>query len=217
MKLIDDIYVYPWTSYEANNCNALFIDGPTPALIDPGHLNFLGHVSNGMAGDGRDIRKVKLIIGTHGHPDHIEAIDSFDDSVMRAIGKAEFDYMSGGGRELFMMTGCEMPRKPFSFLLKEGALNIGEKRFQVLDTPGHSPGSLCLYWEEKKLLISGDTLFYMGVGRTDLPGGNMQALAQSIKKLSVLDIEYLIPGHGDIVKGSDTIKKNFKVVIDEFF
>ena len=217
MKLIDDIYVYPWTSYEANNCNTIFIDGDPPALIDPGHLNLFGHVSKGMAADGKDIRSVKLIICTHSHPDHIEAADSFDADAMRAIGKTEFDYMSNGGRELFMMTGCEMPRRPFSFFLNEGTLNIGSKTFQVLLTPGHSPGSLCLYWEEKKLLISGDTLFYMGVGRTDLPGGNMQALAQSIKRLSSLDIEYLVPGHGDLVKGSETIKKNFKVVIDEFF
>ncbi len=217
MKLLDNIYVYPWTSYEANNCNTVFIDGELPAIIDPGHLSLLGHVSKGMANDGKDIRSVKLIVCTHGHPDHIEAADSFDAGAMRAIGKEEFGYMSDGGRELFMMTGCEMPRKPFSFFLNEGTLNIGSTAFRVLLTPGHSPGSLCLYLEEKKLLISGDTLFYMGVGRTDLPGGSMRDLAQSIKRLSALDIEYLVPGHGDLVKGSETIRKNFKVVIDEFF
>ncbi len=217
MKLLDDIYVYPWTSYEANNCNALFIDGVMPALIDPGHLNFVGHIASGMAKDGRNIQAVKLIIGTHSHPDHIEAADSFDAGTMRAIGKAEFDYMAGGGKELFMMTGCEMPKRPFSFFLNEGTFNIGDKMFQVFLTPGHSPGSLCLYWEEKKLLISGDTLFYMGVGRTDLPGGDIDALKQSIKKLSALEIEYLVPGHGEIVKGRETIEKNFKVIIEEFF
>jgi glyoxylase-like metal-dependent hydrolase (beta-lactamase superfamily II) len=73
MKLLDNIYVYPWTSYEANNCNAVFIDGPVPTLIDPGHKNFLGNVVNGMARDGRSIESVRLVIGTHGHPDHIEA------------------------------------------------------------------------------------------------------------------------------------------------
>ena len=76
---------------------------------------------------------------------------------------------------------------------------------------------MCLYCEEKKLLISGDTLFYMGVGRTDLPGGNMEELARSIGKLASLDIEYLLPGHGEAIRGRDVIQKNFEVIINEFF
>lgn len=217
MKLLDNVYVYPWTSYEANNCNTVFIDGPVPTLIDPGHKNFLGNVVNGMARDGKNIESVKLVIGTHGHPDHIEACDAFDDKTMRAIGKAEFDYLGGSGKDLFLMTGCEMPRKPYSFYLNEGTLSIGDIVFRVILTPGHSPGSLCFYWEEKKLLISGDTLFYLGVGRTDLPGGSMETLGLSIGKLASLDIEYLIPGHGEAVAGRDRIEKNFKVIMNEFF
>ena len=217
MKLLDNIYVYPWTSYEANNCNAIFIDGPVPALIDPGHKNLIGHVAEGMANDGKRIQSVKLILCTHGHPDHMEAADIFDAEVMRAIGKEEYDHLYKGGKELYLMTGCAMPKRPFSFLLKEGAINIGDKTFQVLLTPGHSPGSICIYWEEKKLLISGDTVFYMGVGRTDLPGGDIDALAKSIEKLSSLDIEYLVPGHGEIVKGRDVIRKNFQAIIEGFF
>ena len=217
MRLLDNIYVYPWTSYEANNCNTVFIDGPVPTLIDPGHKKFLGHVMNGMAQDGKDIASVKLLIGTHGHPDHIEAADAFDGKTMRAIGRAEFDYLGGSGKDLFLMTGCEMPGKAYSFYLNEGTLAIGDITFQVILTPGHSPGSLCFYSDEKKLLISGDTLFYLGVGRTDLPGGSMEALSRSIEKLSSLDIEYLIPGHGEVVTGRDRIENNFKVIMNEFF
>jgi glyoxylase-like metal-dependent hydrolase (beta-lactamase superfamily II) len=110
-----------------------------------------------------------------------------------------------------------MPRKPYSFYLSEGTLAIGDTVFRVILTPGHSPGSLCFYCEEKKLLISGDTLFYLGVGRTDLPGGNMEALGRSIGKLASLDIEYLVPGHGEVVAGKDRIEKNFKVILNEFF
>lgn len=217
MNLIDNIYVYPWTSYEANNCNTVFIDGAVPTLIDPGHKNFLGNVVNGMTRDGKNIESVKLVIATHGHPDHIESMDAFDEQTMRAIGATEFDYLNNNGRELYLMTGCEMPKKPFSFYINEGMLDVGDVRFQVLLTPGHSPGSLCLYWEEKKVLISGDTLFYMGVGRTDLPGGNAEALAASIRRLASLDIEYLVPGHGEVVKGKEMIEKNFKLIISEFF
>ncbi len=217
MKVLDNIYVYPWTSYEANNCNTIYIDGPVPTLIDPGHKNFLGNVMNNMARDGKNIESVKLIIGTHAHPDHIEAADAFDQQTMRAIGRIEFDYCNNGGKELYLMTGCEMPRKPYSFYLNEGDLTIGDTAFRVILTPGHSPGSLCLYCEEKKLLISGDTLFYLGIGRTDLPGGNLEQLAGSIRKISSLDIEYLLPGHGEIIRGRDIIEKNFKAILNEFF
>jgi hydroxyacylglutathione hydrolase len=217
MKVLDNIYVYPWTSYEANNCNTVFIDGPVPTLIDPGHKNFLANVMNGMARDGKNIESVKLVIGTHSHPDHIEATEAFDHETMRAIGKVEYDFCNNGGKELYLMTGCAMPRKPYSFFLNEGNLAIGDTQFRVIETPGHSPGSLCLYCEEKKLLISGDTLFYMGVGRTDLPGGDIEQLARSIGKLAALDIEYLLPGHGDAIRGRDVIQKNFEMIINEFF
>ncbi len=120
MKVLDNIYVYPWTSYEANNCNTVFIDGPVPTLIDPGHKAFLGNVMTNMARDGKNIESVKLVIATHSHPDHIEAADAFDQQTMRAIGKVEFDFCNNGGKELYLMTGCEMPRKPYSFYLNEG-------------------------------------------------------------------------------------------------
>lgn len=217
MKLLDDIYVYPWLSTGANNCNTVFIDGPVPALIDPGHLKLMDHVVQGMTGDGRDIGKVRLVIGTHSHPDHIEAAASFGEGTMQAIGLEESLFLNNGGKDLYLMTGCEMPKGPFAFFLKEGTFEIGGKAFQVLLTPGHSPGSICLYLEDEKLLISGDTLFYMGVGRTDLPGGDARALAQSIRRLSSLEIEYLVPGHGEIIKGREMVERNFNAILGGFF
>ena len=81
-------------------------------------------------------------------------------------------------------------------LLQEGDLNVGDLRFQVIHTPGHSPGSVCLYWSDKKVLFTGDVVFNQGVGRTDLPGGNGQKLKQSILTISRLDVDYLLSGHG---------------------
>jgi hydroxyacylglutathione hydrolase len=217
MRLFNEFYVYPWASYQDNNCNTIFIDGPLPTLIDPGHSHLFNNVVEGMARDGKSADSVKLVICTHGHPDHIEAIDHFDNNVLKAISSEEFTYLDDEGKELFLMTGCQAPKRPFKLFLKGGQLIIGDKIFQVMPTPGHSPGSVCLYWEKEKLLISGDTVFYMGVGRTDLPGGNIETLGSSIQQLSKLDVEYLIPGHGEMVNGTKSVQRNFELILGEFF
>lgn len=217
MKLFNGFFVYPWTSYRENNCNTMLIDGPVPTLIDPGHSHLFHTVVEAMARDGKSVEHVKLVLCTHGHPDHIETVDYFEGNVLKAISADELQYLGDEGKDMFLMSGCQAPRKPFHLLLKAGDFALGDKEFQVIPTPGHSPGSLCLYWKKEKLLISGDTLFYMGVGRTDLPGGDMEALGESIRKLSELDIEYLIPGHGEMIRGSESIRRNFDVILSEFF
>lgn len=217
MKIFDEFYVYPWVSMQENNGNTIFVDGDVPTLIDPGHSHLFRHVVEGMMRDGISIDKVKLVICTHGHPDHMEAADQFGSGVLKAIGKKEYEYIEDEGKNLFLMTGSRSPQKSFDLFLKEGDLHLGDKHFDVLETPGHSPGSLCLYWPEKRLLISGDTVFYMGVGRTDLPGGSMDMLGESLRRLSTLDVEYLIPGHGDIVKGRQSIFRNVEMLLSEFF
>jgi len=217
MKLFEDLYVYPWLSSQENNANTIFIDGEVPTLIDPGHTHLFSYAIQGAARDGIDLDTSKLIICTHGHPDHMEAVARFGSDVIIAMSRREYEYLQDEGRDLFMMTGCQVPKGPFGLLLTEGSLSLGKKRFKVLSTPGHSPGSICLYWEDRRVLLSGDTLFYMGVGRTDLPGGNSHTLAESIRRLAKLDIEYLVPGHGEVVKGKKTIEKNFQLILREFF
>jgi hydroxyacylglutathione hydrolase len=217
MELFSDLYVYPWLSQKENNANTVFIDGDLPVLIDPGHLRLFNHVIEGMARDGKTIEKVKLVLCTHGHPDHMEAIERFDDAILKTISRDEYAFLMNGGGEMYLATGCRMPKRAFAFFLRAGTLKLGDKTFRIIPTPGHSPGSICIYWEEKRALISGDTVFYMGVGRTDLPGGNTTVLAESIRELSRLNIDYLIPGHGEIVKGAKIIEKNFSTILSEFF
>jgi hydroxyacylglutathione hydrolase len=217
MKVFEDFYAYPWVSYQENNCNTIFIDGTVPILIDPGHAHLFDRVAQGMARDGKSVESVKMVLCTHGHPDHIEALDRFSESVIAGISKEEYDYLNDGYRELFLATGCQSPARRFKVFLREGRFRVGDKTFRVFLTPGHAPGAICLYWEERKVLISGDTVFYMGVGRTDLYGGDAGLLAESIARLSKLDIEYLIPGHGEMVQGAETISKNFQAILSEFF
>jgi glyoxylase-like metal-dependent hydrolase (beta-lactamase superfamily II) len=84
--------------------------------------------------------------------------------------------------------------------LKEGmVLDTGEWKLRVLETPGHSLGSLCLYEEKEKVLFSGDTVFPDGnIGRTDMFGGNTPELVRSIERLTALDVETMYPGHMEI-------------------
>ena len=144
-------------------------------------------------------------------------ITSFDKEVIKGISQEEYQYLYGEGSDLFLAMGSRAPRIPFQLFLKEGTLNLGDKSIQVIRTPGHSPGGICLYWEEKKALLSGDTVFYMGVGRTDFEGGDIDALADSVERLSRLDVEYLIPGHGEMLKGKKAVANNFKTIMNEFF
>lgn len=217
MRIFKDLHFYPWMSYEENNANTIFINGPVPTIVDPGHAHLFSNVVQAMQRDGIDAGRVRLVLLTHGHPDHVEATDRFDESVVRAIGENEYAFLQKAGKELFLATGAKLPARPFKVLLGEGELMVGDTRFSVLLTPGHSPGSVCLYHQKEKVLISGDTLFYMGVGRTDLPGGDVDRLKDSIERLAKLDIEYILPGHGEMVKGRKAVEKNFRAILTEFF
>jgi glyoxylase-like metal-dependent hydrolase (beta-lactamase superfamily II) len=217
MRIVKDLYFYPWMSFQENNANTVFIGGTVPTIVDPGHAHLFGGTRDAMLRDGVDAGRTKLVILTHGHPDHIEAADRFDDSVVRAISEEEYRYLQGEGKELFLATGAQAPSCRFKVFLKEGELKLGDLNFTVIPTPGHSPGSICLYYKKEKVLISGDTLFYLGVGRTDLPGGDVDQLAESIRRLAKLDIEYVLPGHGELIKGRKAVERNFQAILSEFF
>ena len=93
--------------------------------------------------------------------------------------------------------------------LTEGNMDVGDVHLQVFHTPGHSPGSVCLYWPDEKVLVSGDLIFKEGLGRTDLPGGDGDLIKQSIKRMAELDVELVLPGHGEIIAGAAEVKANF--------
>jgi len=110
-----------------------------------------------------------------------------------------------------------MPEVHFDFFLQEGELRIGGERFQVLHTPGHSPGSVCLFWEEPKVLFSGDLIFAQGVGRTDFPGGDGNLLKQGIRRCSTLGAAMLMPGHGEPILEAEHVEKNFLIIEKMYF
>jgi glyoxylase-like metal-dependent hydrolase (beta-lactamase superfamily II) len=118
---------------------------------------------------------------------------------------------------LFRMMGLRPPPYRVDFHLVEGELEVGDHRFQVIYTPGHAPGSICLYWPEAKALFTGDVIFSQSLGRTDLPGGRGALLKASIDRLTELDVELLLPGHGPVLRGKAAVKENFYLVRSTFF
>ena len=153
------------------------------------------------------------IVLTHGHIDHVAALGKLRDlyqergyklsiaihtSDRKFLGakarEAHEEYLEAGEDILF----GELPELPKPDVkLKEGG-TVLETDLAVLETPGHTAGSVCLYSEREGILFSGDTIFFDGVGRTDLRGGNEKKLRDSIqKKIMVLPPETRVfPGHG---------------------
>ena len=103
------------------------------------------------------------------------------------------------------------------FFLEAGDLKIGEFEMEVYHAPGHSPGSICLYWPAQKALLTGDVIFKEGLGRTDLPGGDGKQLKASIEHLSELDVTHLMPGHGEIISDRNAVKDNFEDLLRFYF
>ena len=213
MKLENDLYYYPWTSLTENNCNSYFIVGDVPTLIDTGHKHCVKSLISLLERDGLDPKKIKLIINTHAHPDHFEGNQVLiGNGAMIAIHKEEDIFLRGLGGRMYKMFGLELPESKIEFYLKDGDLKLGKHELQIYHTPGHSPGSISIYWPEKKALITGDVVFEQGVGRTDFPGCDGGLLKKSIETLSRLDVEYLLPGHGNIIVGKTEVEQNFDFI-----
>ncbi len=213
MRVTEHLYVYLWSDQKENNCNSVFIDGKVPLLIDPGHLNHTTPLFGRMRADGADPARVKVVIATHGHPDHLEGASALGgDSVKLAMSREEEDYLEKIVGPAYKARGADMPSYTADFYLKEGDLTLGKHEFQVLLTPGHTPGGLSLYWPRYKVLISGDIVFFQGVGRSDMPGGDAAVLKKSVEKLAALSVELLIPGHGPALQGAERVTGNFELI-----
>ncbi len=143
--------------------------------------------------------KVKYLINTHGHFDHVGANKRMKEATGAQIAIHPGDEpMLGELSKSAMMFGLSAENSPpADVLLNDGdEISFGEITLKVIHTPGHSKGGICLY--TKETLFAGDTLFAGSIGRTDLPGGDYDTLISSIKnKLLKLDDQTLVyTGHG---------------------
>jgi len=218
MKIAQNLYFYPWESYTQNNCNSIMITGKVKTLIDPGHQALFPNLARRLESDGINYKELDLVINTHSHPDHFEASASLANHGARiALHPDCEDYLKKMGPAFSQALGQKMPDYHVDLNLAEGELELGDNKLVVYHTPGHSPGSICLYWPDRKVLISGDLIFAQGVGRTDFPGGSGAKLKESIERMARLDIEVLLPGHGPAVSGADNIERNFQFIRMAYF
>ena len=216
MKVTDGLHAFLWTSPSANNCNTYLIDGPARILIDPGHLHLFEHVEVQLRVLGIEISDIDLVLVTHAHPDHFEAARLFKNQpALFAVSLEDWRMIQEIGKHMGPM--FDLDAYTPDFLLGPGNLDLKGIRLEVIPSPGHSPGSVALHWPARKALFTGDVLFRDSLGRTDLPGGNGGALKQSIKALESLDLELLLPGHGEILSGGAQVRSNFKRVEEFWF
>jgi glyoxylase-like metal-dependent hydrolase (beta-lactamase superfamily II) len=169
------------------------------------------------------------IVCTHGHLDHISAIQVIRDyyagrgiTVSVAIHAEDAKYLGSGAeathRESFYFLGNGadeifpnvFPALPEPDVLIEDGDTVLDSDLVAMHTPGHTPGSICLFSEGQEALFSGDTLFFEGTGRTDLPGGSQDELLDSVlKRLFLLPpTTRVFPGHGPLTTLEREIRHN---------
>ena len=169
-------------------------------IIDPGCYDSFEKDELASFIENQKLKPVRLI-NTHCHIDHVLGNKFVSDKYKLQVElnmleipflRAVTDYAPQYG--IF----CEPAPEPFALLNEGDIIKFGNSKLNVLFTPGHSPGEICLYSETDKFVIAGDVLFQMSIGRTDLPGGNYDTLIKSIReKLFTLPDEVTVyPGHG---------------------
>lgn len=221
MKLLDNLYAYPWQGND-NNCNTCVFSGVLPGgrhvVVDPGHLITpyyrepgLQRLLERMSEDGMSASAIGLVLLTHGHPDHSESAVALREEYKAAVAIHESDYSAyramGGKADFFLDEG--------SLEFESGAA------LEIVHSPGHTPGHVTIYWPARRVLIAGDCIFYRSTGRADLPGGSARMLSRTVERLSQLDIEHLLCGHPyghtGIISGREEVQNNFRFIRNMFY
>lgn len=216
-RVLEDIYCMLSLGIDSN----IYIirDKDNLMIIDTGLGFRIDQIFMDMINKGFKLNNVKYVVNTHCHIDHIGGNKYFINKSQNAkilVHEIDAKFMINGDAKAIEPTGLlGYSIKPFRVdkVLRDGdKLNFGSYKLVVIHSPGHSPGSICLYDEEYKILISGDTVFLEGVGRYDFHYSNYKDLVSSIEKLAELDVEVLLPGHGPftVKDGYTYIKRNLR-------
>jgi glyoxylase-like metal-dependent hydrolase (beta-lactamase superfamily II) len=176
-------------------------------IVDTGTGQNMNYILSSLKNAEYDPHELSLIVNTHNHYDHVGGNAYLDLKV--AMHQEDAKALEEGDEQA---TAACMFGKSLDNMKVDVKLQESDKihDFEVLHTPGHTPGGICLYNGET--LISGDTVFADGgFGRVDL-GGNMDSMRKSLKRLSELEIDYLLPGHGPCTsEGSKHVKMAYEI------
>jgi glyoxylase-like metal-dependent hydrolase (beta-lactamase superfamily II) len=167
--------------------NIYFLDLKEKIIIDTGPSNYKEVVRREL-GKVIDLNKIDKVIFTHLHYDHSGNFDLFPNADFYAS-KEEVEFFKKN-----KMGAILNPVLVSKFNIELKAIEELDG-FDIIKTPGHTAGGMCLLYKKKKILFSGDTLFFNAHGRTDLPGSDSKKMKDSLKKLEEMDYEILAPGH----------------------
>ena len=165
---------------EGGSCNTYLIDDGIKVLVDAG-FDYKG--------------KVDIILLTHGHEDHVK----FLSAIMERNPDSEV-FVSIKELELLKKSGIEVNDKLKALYEGKTVIETGKYKFEVIDVPAHTKGSVAFWDSENKVLFSGDTIFKSGVGRTDFPESIPDFMDTAETRLLGLDSEIVLPGHGEPFK-----------------
>ena len=191
------------------NCSIIGDEGTREAMvIDPGD-----DIKNILALIARHRLQVKQIVITHAHIDHVGGAMKLRAATGAPILLNQNDYALLKMLDMqAAWVGMPVPGKvEIDRSITAGeTVAAGSHTAQILHTPGHTEGSICLYFIAEKKLIAGDTLFAGSIGRTDLPGGSMQKIMRSLHDtvLALPDETVVVPGHGPLTTIADERESN---------
>jgi glyoxylase-like metal-dependent hydrolase (beta-lactamase superfamily II) len=181
-------------------CNCTILGDETTGeamVVDPGD-----NIPQILARLEKHGLKLKQIMVTHAHIDHVGGALALKRQTGAPIllNQNDLPLLDMMEMQAGWLGGVEPPEVAPPDASAEDQLIVGLENYpaQVLHTPGHTPGSICLYFAPQKLLVAGDTLFAGSIGRTDLPGGDFKQIMRSIydRVLALPDETRVIPGHG---------------------
>lgn len=202
------IYKYIVGAMGTNSYVVLDEETKEAALIDPGNEG--QRLLSAIESKGANL---KYIILTHGHFDHIMALSEVKEASGASLLIHEYDAKMLKEPSLSLISRFSSKEMTFptpEVLLKDGdVIQLGTSTLEVFHTPGHTPGSICLFIGDT--VISGDTLFRESIGRYDFPGGDYATIMKSLTKLIKRfgDINYkILPGHGSSTTVSHELEYN---------
>lgn len=221
-KIIEEVYHIPGQDEFMPDAHTYVVGKPSSqnlSLIDPGVVRKGGYKIQSIQKEGIELSSIKRIIMTHIHLDHIGCLAEIQKQIPWAelwVHHLEADLLEQGeeravyGMDMFrVVSQLQFGLKPGAFKFQVNrklqggeTLDLGDTAWEVIHIPGHSMGSIGLYYHPMKILIPGDVIYAdYAIGRFDLYGADASELKKSLMRLAELEVDILLPGHNRTVIG----------------